>query len=103
MTRDEAIRIAQTHLNRIYQRAKGHPEVVIAESAIWERPYGWLLMYDTAEAIATGDPERGLIGNGPLLVLRESGRIIEFSSYYSGESALTAYEEDPSRFPPVRD
>jgi hypothetical protein len=96
MTREDAARIAQEFLDQIYRRDSGHPAVVVAESAAVERPYGWLFVYDTAEALRTGEP--GLVGNGPLLVRREDGKIIEFSSFYTSESALQAYEEDPGRF-----
>jgi hypothetical protein len=99
MTRDDATRIAQGFLRETYPHDSGHPAVVIAESATVEKPYGWLFVYDTAEALRTGG--HGLVGNGPLLVRREDGKIIEFSSFYSSESALEAYEEDPARFRPT--
>ncbi|GLY85572.1 YrhB domain-containing protein [Actinoallomurus iriomotensis] len=101
MTRDDAVRIAQEFLDRTYRRDRGHPAVAIAESATVEKPYGWLFVYDTAEALRTGGP--GLTGNGPLLVRREDGKIVEFSSFYTSESALDAYEEDPGRFRVVGD
>lgn len=96
ITKDDAARVAQEFLDRTYRRDSGHPAVVIAESATVERPYGWLFVYNTAEALRTGGP--GLVGNGPLLVRREDGKIVQFSSFYTSESALEAYEEDPGRF-----
>jgi hypothetical protein len=97
ITRDDAIRIAEEFLREVYPR-ESRP-VAIAESATVEKPYGWLFVYDTAEALRTGEP--GLVGNGPLLVRRQDGRIIEFSSFYTSASALEAYEEDPAGFRPT--
>ena len=102
VTKQDAIRIAETHLRNMRSKpyAAGEERVVDDEWTI-ERDYGWLFIFNTAEYLRTRDRRFRLIGNGPLLVRREDGSVIEFSSAYDSEEALAAYEADPEKFPPV--
>jgi hypothetical protein len=68
------------------------PVVAFDDTAI-ERPYGWFFEFGNAELSA------GLRGAGPVLVLRENGGVVEFSSAYDPETAAEAYETDPTKFP----
>jgi hypothetical protein len=95
ITREEAVRLATAFVER---NSPPGPLVLLDTSATAERPYGWLFRYDTATALKTGDPDESLLGCGPLLVRREDGRIVRFSSAYSTDAALRAYERDPARF-----
>jgi hypothetical protein len=94
----EALKLMQEFL------AKEHPAggVAVNVAATVERPYGWIFSYNTIRALETGDYTQGLVGNGPLLVRRNDGRIIRFPSLYSAVAAAEAYEENPNRFPPIR-
>ena len=69
--------------------------VVAFDDTAIERPYGWFFEFGSAE------PGAGMRGAGPVLVLRETGGIVEFSSAYDPETAAEAYEMDPARFPAV--
>ncbi|MBM7786292.1 hypothetical protein [Tenggerimyces flavus] len=42
-----------------------------------------------------------LVGNAPLLVLRESGSVIQFPTSYTREKALADYEAHPEAHPPT--
>jgi immunity protein 35 of polymorphic toxin system len=98
ITYEEAARIAQTFVDQSFPPEPGEPPVVVDAPATVERPYGWIFRYDTATALETGDPDESLLGAAPLLVLREDGRIVRFSSAYSIDTASKAYEADPSQF-----
>jgi hypothetical protein len=39
-----------------------------------------------------------MIGAGPVLVLRESGKVVEFTSAFSKERAQAEYEANPNLF-----
>jgi hypothetical protein len=89
----DAERIAYEFATREALPDCGDKEVAINDAATIEKPYGWLFVYTTVAFLRSRDPADALGGSGPLLVLRENGRVISFSSYHSQESALKAYEE----------
>ncbi|MCG5220188.1 YrhB domain-containing protein [Streptosporangium soli] len=93
ITRAEAERIVRDYVAREFPPEEGEEEFAVNDEATIERPYGWLFVYTTVSYLRTRDPEDGVLGAGPLLVLREDGRVIEFPSYHSRESALEEYEK----------
>jgi hypothetical protein len=99
ITADYARRIAQRYLDAVYTSEGGRSTVVVADAATAEKHYGWIFMYNTIEYLETEDWRYDLVGNGPILVRREDGAVIEFSSSHTRDSALEAYEQDPTRFP----
>jgi hypothetical protein len=48
---------------------------------------GWIFFYNSADYIRTGNPMDSLVGNGPILVLRD-GRIIQLPTSVPWEEAL---------------
>jgi hypothetical protein len=92
ITRGDAERIARDFVAREFPYEEGAEEVAINDAATVERPYGWLFVYTTVAYLRSHDPQDGLAGAGPLLVLREDGRVVDFPSYHSRESALEEYE-----------
>ncbi|MBO0854673.1 MAG: hypothetical protein J2P18_13015 [Nocardia sp.] len=93
ITKQEAERIARTFVAEEFPPREGAEEVVIDDDATIERPYGWLFTYTTASYVRTRDPDDGLAGAGPLLILREDGAIIPYTSIYTTEAALQDYEQ----------
>lgn len=96
----EAERIAYEFAVRQLWSGCGDEGVAINDAATIEKPYGWLFACTTTEFLRTHDPADALIGAGPVLVLRENGRVIGFPSYHFGESALRSYEEELRRARP---
>jgi hypothetical protein len=68
----------------------GEVWVVIPEKTI-EKPYGWVLFYNTKEFVETGDFIHRLAGNGPVIVEKTSGKIKFFGSGESLESISALY------------
>lgn len=102
ITRQDAVRIVDDYLNRgRYEPYTGDEERVIDDELTLERDYGWLFTYNRAEYFRARDPLQSLVGNGPVLIRREDGVVIRFSSAYSSEEALAAYEADPGKFAAV--
>jgi Immunity protein 35 len=99
ITKDDAVRILDDFLNRgRFGPYAGDEERVIDDELTLERDYGWLFVYNRAAYVRTKDPQQSLVGNGPVLVRREDGAVIRFSSALDNEEALAAYEADPARF-----
>jgi hypothetical protein len=93
ISRQEADRIARSYIAREFPPTGGAEDVVIDDEATIERPYGWLYSCVTATYLRTRDPDEGLAGVGPVLVLREDGQVIPYTSIYSNEAALREYEQ----------
>jgi hypothetical protein len=102
ITKDDAVRIVGEHLNRgAGGPYAGDDELLVDDAWTIEREYGWLFSYNRAAYFRTKNRRDGLVGNGPILVRRDDGAVIEFSSAYSNEQALAEYEADPEKFRPV--
>lgn len=96
ISKTDALAALVDHLAKSYPQY-GPRGVAINDDAI-ECEYGWFFTYTTAEFRRTRDPGYVLIGAGPVLVLREDGRIVEFSSAFSKEFAVAMYEDHPEIF-----
>ncbi|GAA3674877.1 hypothetical protein GCM10022224_043990 [Nonomuraea antimicrobica] len=94
ITRAEAERVVRDYVAREFAPEEGEEEFAVNDEATMERPYGWFFVYTTATYLVTRDPQNGVAGAGPLLVLREDGRIIDFPSYHTQESAAEEYERE---------
>lgn len=94
ITRDVAEGIVRDFIAREFPQADGAAEIVINGSVTVERPYGWMFAATTVRYLETKDPGDGFAGLGPLLVRREDGALVEFSSAYSVESALEECDGD---------
>jgi hypothetical protein len=78
--REDAVRRVQGHLDRLWP---GRMAVVEAE----EHELAWIVVYQSAEYVRTGDSVHLLGGNGPYLVDRADGRMHEIGpvDYLTGE------------------
>lgn len=80
-------------------------EIVLIEDATIEKPYGWVFFYSSKRWLETNDISYALAGNGPFLVERATGSIIEFCSAYPVEASLRGYARcagNGSSFDPLR-
>lgn len=98
VTKQDAVRIAEEHAN---QGDSGPDALVVDDEWTIERDYGWLFMYNTPEFVRTRNRRDALVGNAPLLVLRENGLVVQFPTSYTREKAIADYEADPKRFVPA--
>lgn len=91
VTKDEAERIAGDFLAKEFPPTDD-VKLVIDDSVTVEKPFGWVFVPTTARYLETGDSDDQFIGAGPLLVQREDGKLIEFSSMYSTDMVVAEYE-----------
>lgn len=71
ITIDEAARIATDAANEAHCHT-GEVLVCIREDTIWT-DYGWVFDFDSKRHLEGDVPENGLLGPGPVLVLRDDG------------------------------
>ncbi|WP_280414556.1 YrhB domain-containing protein [Nocardia carnea] len=93
ISKHEAEQIARRYVSAEFPPREGAENIVIDDTATIERPYGWLFTYTTERYTSTHDPDDGLAGAGPILVLRAAGEIILYNSIYTSEAALADYEQ----------
>jgi hypothetical protein len=69
--------------------------LVVLEDYTIERPYGWVFFYSSEMWLKTKDPNYLLLGNFPILVECESGRLVQLApTHVAGEieEQLREYE-----------
>jgi hypothetical protein len=76
ITQDEAHAIAETFANR----ADPSPDLKFVVVRIQERDAYWLLHYDSAAHVASGNFKDAIAGNGPLLVSKSNGAVVAAGS-----------------------
>ncbi|MGG5209416.1 hypothetical protein ACQWU4_10745 [Chryseobacterium sp. MIQD13] len=59
---------------------------------IIKKPYGNIYSFDSKEYILTGDFNKSLMGGGPFLVEKKTGRVISFGTAGILENEIKAYE-----------
>lgn len=67
--------------------------IILEEQGI-EKDYGWVFFYQSKKFVETGDMNFMLLGNCPILVEKEAGRVVEFPTHTSVEEGLRKYEKE---------
>ena len=70
-------------------------EVVDAETI--ERPFGWVFVYNSRTYLKTGDFSDRLVGNAPLIVDRETGKLHVTGTAKPVEHFIAEYEAAKAR------
>jgi hypothetical protein len=89
ITREQARQIAVEYL------ASNYPDCALFEGET-EKAYGWIFGWNSRKYVESRRSQDFYYGNGPLLVDREDGRIVEFGSG-DFEECLTEYERARAR------
>lgn len=99
ISKEEARRTAENHANHEKSGPyTGVDRLVVDDEWTIERDYGWIFMCNTPEFVRTRNRRDALVGNAPLLILRDNGSVIQFPSSYTRERAVADYEADPEKF-----
>lgn len=86
-TKEDAAAIAQAWLDATMEHWSS-----ISDTRVLR--YGWAFFWNSDEFLRTGDIEHAYAGNGPLMVLRETGALYALGSAMSFELTCTAFERD---------
>jgi len=82
----EARKIAEEHLDTI--RNTCPVEIDFNDSVTEEFPVGYVFYYNSKEYWETKDFSKSLAGNGPLLVMRETGELVVLPSNQAVKRSL---------------
>lgn len=92
MDRSEAAHKVLVSLNASY----GDPEdsLVLLHDETIEKSWGWVFFYQSKRYVDTGNPSAILAGNGPVVILRESGSIHHLGTAFSPEDEIAEFERE---------
>ncbi len=90
ITPEDARSIAQSEISQ-HLTGDDDPLLVVDKHTI-ERPWGWVFFYNFRRFVETGDYRYAAGGNAPLIVERESGRVLVAGTAHSTEFYLANYE-----------
>ena len=88
MTNDEAKQAALQYL----MSAGVSEQIAFYDDLCQQKPYGWVLFYNTKRFVETGDILYAFGGNGPLVVMAETGEVIPSSSANEPEDGIREIE-----------
>ncbi len=95
MTFDECRKIVCDYLDDLYDlNVPGGFKVVLVDSHTREETFGWVFFYTSEDYIRTGETKYALAGNAPLIVNRNSGKIIVTGTAYSIEHYIEEYKQE---------
>ncbi|MFP8833392.1 YrhB domain-containing protein [Hydrogenophaga sp. XSHU_21] len=96
---DEAHRRAAQELSSYSSPGEGDGFVIVDAETI-ARPWGWVFFHTSKLYLETGDTRYAVAGNAPLLVERETGRVIALGTARQAVDYINNYERtgDPNRF-----
>ncbi len=91
MNRDEA---RAAVVERLHRRGVGGAEgIAIIDSETIEKFYGWIFFYNSRRYVESGELVYALVGQGPVVVVADTGEIVELGSAYPSEVAITQLED----------
>jgi len=67
-------------------------ELLISDECTIEKEYGWYFFYNTKSFLDSGEDRYRLTGNGPLLVTKQHGKVIQFGTAHPVEHYIRLYE-----------
>jgi Immunity protein 35 len=69
-------------------------DLIIVDKATIEKPYGWIFSYDSRKFLETGDFTYSILGNGPIVVDKETMEVRELGGGPYVERFIAEYEEN---------
>lgn len=88
LTDKEMLAIANRFIRRMVNK---RIEPMLYDNTI-KKPYGNIYRFNSKEYILTGNFDKSLVGGGPFLVEKETGRVVGFGTSGQLEDHLKAYE-----------
>ena len=99
LTVNHAREIVSNYLHRKFGAKFGDSVIILDKNTI-EKSYGWIFFYQHRRYLETGRTRDALIGNGPLLVDKNSGKVVVFGSSGSIDYWCSLYENGKIREDP---
>ena len=67
--------------------------VVVLEERTITKPYGWIFFYSGKRYVETGDIMTAIAGNGPIVILAETGEAITLGTARRPTEEIVRFEE----------
>lgn len=80
-------------LNFIRRRNPKLADELIVSKEPLEKTYGWIIFYSTRTYVETGNYKYALAGNGPLVVDKVTGEIVQLETAIPVADAIREFEE----------
>ena len=90
LTDEQMLQIAERYLQRLERDYD--IEMLIFPDEIIKKPYGNIYLSGYKEYLLTANPNKQLVGNGPFLVEKKTGRVVSFGTLGTIENQLKTYE-----------
>jgi hypothetical protein len=90
LDRQSATKMAYDHINS--PSSLDGIEVVILDNQTIEKEYGWIFFYNSKKFLETGNFRDGLVGNSPVLVERDTGKIHELGTANPVSESIKKFE-----------
>ena len=74
-----------------HMRERGD-NLVIIESSIIEKDYGWVFFYNSKKFVETNNSRHFLVGNGPIVVEKADGSIHKLGTAGGAQHQIKLYE-----------
>jgi len=74
LNQEMAKELVEDHINKNFN--KQDDKLIVLDEYTIERPYGWIFFYHSEMWLKTRDPQYVIFGNRPILVERDSGRLV---------------------------
>lgn len=88
--KNTARKLAEDYINSSYQ-VEGDRLVILDEETL-EKDYGWIFFYTSRRYLETRLVSHMLAGNGPVIVEREGGALIQLSAASPLDESIRDYE-----------
>ncbi len=86
----EALRSAEKVISESCKSVEGGC-AVISDVTI-EKPYGWIVFYNSRAYLETGHPLEALGGNGPIVVMRADGQVHTLGTARAPSVSIAEFE-----------
>jgi hypothetical protein len=90
ITIDDAKKKMATFLDERGPKIEGG--LILLDEFTITKPYGWVFSYTSRLWFETRDIAYGIAGNGPVVVLADSGAVVALGTARSAEDEIAAFE-----------
>jgi len=101
MTEKDAIALAEAYLDvliRPVYRHKHRTELAIVESLTVRKDWGWVFSWNTREFAETLDARHGILGNGPIAVIKFDSSVHFLAPARGLEKGIQYFEKTVVRY-----
>jgi len=98
ITRTRAMELAYKEIGGFKKALPDDDEIIILDDGTIEKPWGWVFFYTSRKFHETNDLKYAVAGNSPIIVERESGRVLMTGTAYPIQHYIQNYEQTGSPY-----